>query len=352
MSINTIYQLAAEHAARLSDDTVLLHVPDLIGYWATGVLANDVTQASTSSLVDVRTRQWSPSVLHALGFPASNFLPLSEPGTIRGESLDPRLGRMVLVGAPTHDTASAFVGTPLIDPDQALILSLGTWALIGVEAIGIVPTEAARELNLTHELGADGTVRFLSNLQGMWLLEECRRWWAQQDGVSPDLADLMEAARISTAWKFALDSEAPELAEPGQSPITLAQWITTTGEVSDWYSDRGAVVRSILEAIVVRVAQRAREIEAVLGSPRHTLHVVGGGSRIPMLMQWLADATGKEVIAGPVEAAAVGNAVIQWQAHGQLSGVEQGRTLIRQMPEIRRYYPENSSEPWRAAEQH
>ena len=350
MPINTVYQLAAENAARLSDNTVLLHMPDLIGYWATGVLANDVTQASTSSLVDVRTRQWSPSVLHALGFPASNFLPLSEPGLIRGESLDPRLGRMLLVGAPTHDTASAFVGTPLVDRNEALILSLGTWALIGVEATDIVPTQAARDLNLTHELGVDGTVRFLSNLQGMWLLEECRRWWAQQDGVSPDLADLIEAARISTPWKYALDSEAPELAEPGQSPITLANWITSTGEVSEWYGDRGAVVRSILEAIVVRVAQRAREIEVVLGKPRATLHVVGGGSRIPMLMQWLADATGKEVIAGPVEAAAVGNAVIQWQAHGQLRGVEEGRSLIRLMPEIRRYFPEGSMEPWRAAE--
>jgi sugar (pentulose or hexulose) kinase len=184
----------------------------------------------------------------------------------------------------------------------------------------------------------------------MWLLEECRRWWAQQDGVSPDLADLIEDARISTPWKYALDSEAPELAEPGQSPITLANWITSTGEVSEWYGDRGAVVRSILEAIVVRVAQRAREIEVVLGKPRATLHVVGGGSRIPMLMQWLADATGKEVIAGPVEAAAVGNAVIQWQAHGQLRGVEEGRSLIRLMPEIRRYFPEGSMEPWRAAE--
>lgn len=349
MDINTIYQLAAEQPPRIVDGTVVLLIPDLISYWATGVLASDVTDASTSAMVDVATRQWSPRIIEALGLPRSAFLPLSEPGLVRGPSVDPRLGGMPLIGVGTHDTASAFAGTPIRDRDAALILSLGTWALIGAEVLDRRPDADARARNITHELGVDGTVRFLRNVTGMWLLEECRRAWAQADGVEPDVPALIEAAVARPAFGPLFDVDAPDLEHPGQHPGTIAAHLVGCANVAAWQSDRGAVVRSILESLVIRLAQRAREIEDVLGRPRPVLHVVGGATRIPMLMQWLADATGKTLVAGPIEATALGNALVQWRALGAVADLADGRALIGRMPEIRTFEPSDDRSAWDAA---
>ena len=349
MDINTIYQLAAEQPARVTDGTVVLLIPDLISYWATGVLASDVTDASTSAMVDVATRQWSTGIIDALGLPRTAFLPLQEPGIVRGPSLDPRLGGMPLIGVGTHDTASAFAGTPIGDRDAALILSLGTWALIGAEVVGRLPDASARERNITHELGVDGTVRFLRNVTGMWLLEECRRAWAQADGSEPDVMALMAAAAERPAFGPLFDVDAPDLEHPGQHPGTIAAHLVGVTDVAAWSADRGAVVRSILESLVIRLVQRAREIEDVLGAPRPVLHVVGGATRIPMLMQWLADATGKTVVAGPIEATALGNALVQWRALGAIADLAEGRALIGRMPEIRTFEPVGDASAWDAA---
>ena len=349
MDINTVYQLAAESPSRVVEGSVVLLIPDLISYWATGILASDVTDASTSGMVDVSTRQWSPRVIDALGLPRSAFLSLQEPGIIRGASLHPRLGGLPLIGVGTHDTASAFVGTPIGDRDEALILSLGTWALIGAEVVGRIPSDHAREHNLTHELGVDGTVRFLGNVTGMWLLEECRRAWAATDGAEPSIADLVGAAAQRPAFAALFDVDDPELERPGQNPHTIGQHVIGSNDVAGWSLDRGAVVRAILESLVIRLAHRAREVEEVLGAPRATLHVVGGATRIPMLMQWLADAMGKNVVAGPVEATALGNALVQWQAVGVIGDLAEGRALVSGMPEIRTYEPAGDASAWDAA---
>lgn len=349
MDINTVYQLAAESPSRVLDGSVVLLIPDLISYWATGILASDVTDASTSGMVDVLTRQWSTRVLDALELPRSAFLPLQEPGVVRGPSRDSRLGGMPLIGVGTHDTASAFAGTPLVNRDEALILSLGTWALIGAEVIGRLPGEQARARNITHELGVDGTVRFLHNVTGMWLLEECRRAWAKADGVEPSVVDLIEAAAQRPAFAALFDVDAPELERQGQDPGTIASHLVGVQDAAAWSLDRGAVVRSILESLVIRLAQRARDIEEVLGAPRPVLHVVGGATRIPMLMQWLADATGKSVTAGPIEATALGNALVQWRALGVIADLAEGRALVSGMPEIRTYEPAGNTSTWDAA---
>lgn len=349
MDINTVYQLAAESPERIVDGTVVLLIPDLISYWATGVLASDVTDASTSAMVDVATRQWSRRIIDALGLPRSAFLPLQEPGILRGPSVDPRLRGMPLIGVGTHDTASAFAGTPLVDRDRALILSLGTWALIGAEVVGRLPDDRARAMNITHELGVDGSVRFLRNVTGMWLLEECRRAWGRIDATEPDVPGLMDAAARQPAFGPVFDVDAVELEHPGQDPGTIARHLVGATDTDAWAADRGAVVRSILESLVIRLAQRAREIEEVLGGDRPILHVVGGATRIPMLMQWLADATGKTVVAGPIEATALGSALIQWRSLGVIDDLAQGRSLIGGMPEIRTFEPIGDMAAWHAA---
>lgn len=339
--INTAYQVAADDPQRIVEGATFLLVPDLLSYWATGVMATDITNASTTAMVDVRTRRWSSTVLSALGVPASSFLVPDDPGSIRGTAVDPRLNGLPLIGVATHDTASAFVGTPVADRDSALILSLGTWALIGAEATGVTPTDESRRLNVTHELGVDGTVRLLRNVCGMWLLEECRRAWALEDGVDPSVPDLLSEAERAPAFAAILDVDHPALARPGQSPRTIEPHV-----VGSWTGTKGAVVRTILESLVARLATRADEIETLLGTHRPVIHVVGGASRMALVMQWLADATGKRVVAGPVEATALGNAVVQWRTRGVVADLADARAAIARMPEIRTFEPIGSRQPW------
>ena len=343
IAINTVYQIAAEQPTRIQDGSTVLMVPDFLAFRATGLMASDVTDASTTGMVDPRTRQWSPAVLAALELPESAFLPLEEPGRLRGPATDSRIAGLELIGVGTHDTASAFAGTPVVDRDAALILSLGTWALIGAETDRADPDEAARRANVTHELGVDGTVRVLGNVCGMWLFEECRRDWARADGVEPDVADLIDAACRAPARQAVFAVDAPDLAAPGQSERTIARHLVGTHDGS-----RGAVVRCLLESMVVRLAQRAREIEVLLGTPRPVLHVVGGASRIAPLMQWLADASGRVVIAGPVEATAIGNAVIQWRQAGVVHDLGEARSIIGDMAQIRRFEPAGDGAAWTA----
>lgn len=339
MPINTIYQIATDDPQRLTEGSTFLMVPDLLAWMFTGTMAADVTNASSTGMVDPRTRQWSATVLRALGLDQACFPATDEPGTVRG-AFD-GLSDLPLIGVATHDTASAFVGAPIENRDTALILSLGTWALIGAEAVDAVPDARAQACNVTHELGVDGTVRLLRNVCGMWLLEECRRYWGRQDGAEPDVPSLLRAAADAPAFAAAFDVDAPDLAAPGQGPHTIERHL-----VGAWDGSRGAVVRAILESMVARIAVRAQEIAGLLGGQRGTLHVVGGASRMDMVMQWLADATAMRVVAGPVEATALGNAVVQWQALGAVGGLAQARAAIATLPEIRAFEPVGNHASW------
>jgi rhamnulokinase len=339
LPFNTAYQLALDD--RLRDGTSLLLVPDLLAFLLTGVRASDVTNASTTALVDPRTREWSPEILDALGLPKASFIRLDEPGIVRGPCLDARLGGLPLIGVATHDTASAFAGTPVADRDRALILSIGTWALIGFESTDALPGPESMALNITHELGVDGTVRVLRNVSGMWLLDECRRAWATADGGESSVPALLSAAADARSFAAGFDIDDPSLVAPGQSSETIGRLL-----VGEWDGSRGAVVRAILESLIVSLAQRAVELDRLSAAPRDVLHVVGGASRIELLMQWLADATGKRVVAGPVEATALGNAVVQWIAAGTVSGLAEARSLVAGMPEIREYHPAGSRDEW------
>ena len=331
--------IAADDPQRLVAGSTFLMVPDLLAYLATGCIATDVTNASSTGLVDPRTRTWAPAVFEALGLEPSCFLDPDEPGGVRGESA----GGLPLIGVATHDTASAFAGAPLRDRRDALILSLGTWALIGAEVVGAVPDDRARVLNVTHELGIDGTVRLLRNVSGMWLFEECRRAWAQEDGSEPDVPTLLHAAAAAPPFAAILDVDAPELISPGQGPHTIEPHL-----VGRWDGSRGSIVRVILESVVARIAERAAQIDELLGVQRQVLHVVGGASRNGMVMQWLADATGKRVLAGPVEATALGNAAVQWRTLGVVSSLDEARLLISGMPEIRAFEPAADQGAWQA----
>jgi rhamnulokinase len=342
MAINTIYQVAVDDPQRLTEGATFLPVPDLIAYLITGVAGIDMTHASTTSMVATGSRTWSTKVLDALTLPRSAFLTPEEPGTFRGHARPEVLGGIPHISVAAHDTASAYAGTPIANRDRALVLSLGTWALIGAECVDVLPTDTARALNVTHELGVEGTVRVLRNVTGMWLLEECRRAWGETDGVAPSVLDLIEAATQSPAFAGILDVDTPTLGAPGQSPETLAPYIRGT-----WDGSRGGITRILLESLVVRVAERARQITTLLGGPRDVLHVVGGASRLSPVMQWLADATDMRVVAGPTEATALGNALVQWRALGIMDSLAEARRAIGALPEIREYLPGGNQAAWR-----
>jgi len=339
MPINTVYQIATDDPQRLVAGSTFLMVPDLLAWMLTGAMATDVTNASSTGMVDPRTRQWSRVVLDALGLEPSCFLATDEPGSIRGAFAG--MDDLPLIGVATHDTASAFAGAPLVDRDSSLVCSLGTWALVGAEAVGAVPGEQAQARNITHELGVDGTVRLLRNVCGMWLLEECRRTWAQRDGNEPDVPSLLRAAADAPAFAAVFDVDAADLAAPGQGPHTIEPHL-----VGSWDGGRGSMVRAILESLVARIALRAHEITELLGGPRSTMHVVGGASRMDMVMQWLADATGMRVVAGPVEATALGNAMVQWRTLGAVDGLAQARAAVARLPEIRSFEPVGNHAAW------
>jgi len=229
-----------------------------------------------------------------------------------------------------------------LNRDDAFVISLGTWALVGYEATTAHPGPKTEAINLTHELGVEGTVRCLRNVTGMWLFEECRRSWEALDGTPPDSGMLLSAALGAPAFQAILDIDEPALASPGQSAETIIERI-----VGPLPHDRPGLVRILLESLIARLAAQIVSIERISGRTRSVIHVVGGASRMRFLMQWLSDATGKEVIAGPVEATSLGNAAVQWCVLGEFSSISEARSSIARMAEIRCFTPERDRDSWR-----
>lgn len=328
LPFNTVNQLLAEaEPERLALGQVLL-VPDLLMYLATGVRATELTNASSTALVNAQTREFDRELMQALGLESVTFPPLQRAGAVRGLSRMQGLEGVPVITVATHDTASAFAAVPMTDVEHAAVLSLGTWALIGTELPGPVLTDAAREANFTNEIGVGDTVRFLKNITGMWLFEECRREWVEADGREipvPELLALAEAAGPSNAR---IDPDDPRWAAPGFGAEALAA-SAVGGVVATGSAFRGALVRCILASVAERVALHVQTMASLTGRSFEVLHVVGGGSRIELMMQLLADATGLPVIAGPVEATALGNAGVQLIANGDFADIAEFRAWLR-----------------------
>jgi rhamnulokinase len=338
LPFTTIYQVAAEQgSAALEAARSLLLIPDLLGYWLTGSVGAEVTNASTTGLLDVRRRAWSSALAKAAGLPRGILPPLRE----AGESLGPVRpsvreqtrfqGDVLAVGS--HDTASAVVAVPM-EAERAAYVSLGTWGLVGVELERPVLTEASRKANFTNELGVDGRVRFLRNVAGLFLLTETLHHWRF---TSFDRDRLLEtAAELPRGPVFDVDDA--RLSTPGQMPLKIADVIQDAG----WKPPRrkAQVVRAILDSLAVKLAATVHEATRLSGRDVDVVHVVGGGVNNPLLCQLLADEAGLPVVAGPVEATAIGSLLVQARAHGTLTGdLHTLRALVRGTQELVRYEP-------------
>jgi len=345
LPFNTVYQLAAERDAAsgwldLADS--LLLVPDLIGFQLTGAKVAERTNASTTGLVGVESGEWDDDLIEQLGFPASVFAPLVSPGDSLGGL---RAGVAAELGAPagievvavgSHDTASAVVAVPM-RAESAAYISCGTWGLVGVELEHAVLTDAAREANFTNEGGVDGRVRFLHNVMGLWLLSESVRWW-ERDGESIALPELLAAAASVTSPVTVFDANDPRFMAPGDLPSRIAEWCAEHGVAAP--TSRAEFARSIIESLADAFAGAVRTASILSGVDVETIHVVGGGALNELLCQRTADRSGIPVLAGPVEATAIGNVLVQARAQGFASGdLESLRALVATAFAPRRFAP-------------
>jgi len=346
MQINTIYQLAAAaQTGELDRAERLLQIPDLLGYWLSGVAASEATNASTTSLLDVRTRGWAHDLIDAAGIPTRLFGDLGQPGEVLGELLPavreetglPSTAVLTLVGS--HDTASSVVGVPAEDERFAYI-SCGTWGLVGVELEQPVVGEDSRAANFTNEGGVDDRIRFLRNVMGLWLLQESLRTW-QRAGLPSDLEPLLTAAADVPPGGPVIDPDDPALLPPGDMPARIADACRRTGQRPP--AAPAEVVRCVLDSLAAAFARAVHDAARLSGRDVRVIHMVGGGARNALLCQLTADASGLPVLAGPVEATALGNVLVQARAHGPLRGdLATLRALVRATHAVRRFEPRAS----------
>jgi rhamnulokinase len=325
LPFTTVYQLAAERLGPSWDEAAhVVLLPDLLAHRLTGVLGTELTNASTTGLLDARTRQWSPRLLDRLAIPADRLPPLEPPGTVRGTTAD----GTVVTTVGSHDTASAVVGVPATT-DHFAYVSSGTWSLVGLELSGPVLDDAAQQANFTNELGVDDRTRFLRNVGGLWLLQECLRAWGQ-----PDLDTLLTAAARLPAGGPTIDVDDPAFIRPGDMPARIAAAANRPD------LDRTATVRCILDSLALAYARTIKRATALADAKVDVVHIVGGGSRNTLLCRLTADATGLPVLAGPVEATALGNVIVQARAHGALSAsLDAVRERLAATLSLRRYEP-------------
>lgn len=346
---NTLYQLvAARSSAQLAHAKRLLLIPDLLTYWLTGEPGTELTNASTTQLIDPRTRDWAYDVAARLGIDLELFAPLRRPGDPAGPLRERVLEETGLTGpvpvttVGSHDTASAVAAVPATGERFAYICT-GTWSLAGLELDAPVLTEASRAANFTNELGLDGTVRYLRNIMGLWLLQECLREWGETD-----LAELLRAAGEVPALRSVVDAGDAAFLAPGRMPGRIAEACRESGQPVP--ESPAEITRCILDSLALAHRLAVAEAQELADHPVDVVHVVGGGTRNALLCQLTADACGLPVVAGPAEAAALGNVLVQARAQGLVGDRAAMRRLLARTQPLERYEPRGDTAEWRAAE--
>jgi rhamnulokinase len=330
MPINTVYQLAAEAPERLKRARKLLMVGDAFNWLLSGTAKTEESLASTSAVYNPRTRDWSAKVIEALGLSADIFTDIVPSGTKIGD----RDGMQVIASC-SHDTGAAVAAVPAGALPWAYISS-GTWSLMGVEVAQPVLSDRCRELNFTNEIGYGGTVRLLKNIVGLWIVQECRRAWARQ-GRDYDYATLTKMAAEAPARGPLISPADPRFLTPGDMPERIRKYCVETGQMPP--DGVGETVRCALESLALQYRKTLREVEQLTDTRVEHLHIVGGGSQNRLLNQFTANATGVPVIAGPAEATATGNVLVQAITMGELPSLRAARELVRMSFEMTIFEP-------------
>jgi rhamnulokinase len=341
MQINTLYQLYAMQISRspaLASARTLLMTPDLFNYWLTGVAKSELTIASTSQFYNPRLKRWATELFGRLDLPTAILPVIVQPGSFLGP-LAPQiaeaahLSHVPVYATGSHDTASAVAAVPA-EGDSWCYISSGTWSLMGVELDAPVIDARSLALNLTNELGACGKTRLLKNIAGLWLLQECRRAWALA-GHEYSYEELATMAAGAPPFSAVVDPDA--FLDPDDMPAKVSAHCRATGQAPP--ESAAAVARTIFESLALRYREVLESLESLLGRRLNTIHIVGGGSRNRVLNQFVADACGRIVIAGPAEATAMGNVLIQAMGAGELSGLSAVREIVRRSTSLETFTP-------------
>jgi len=343
MRFNTLFQLLAlrrDRSPLLEMAETLLFVPDLFHYFFTGIKVNEYTDASTSQMLDPRSRGWAYELVQAFGLPADILGTLVQPGTMLGPLRPSIVEETGINPAPviapaSHDTASAIAAVPASAGSWAYISS-GTWSLMGVELKQPLVSDAALEANFTNEGGVGGTTRFLKNIMGLWLVQECRRAW-ERAGTTYNYDDLTRQAEAATPFASLVDPDDPSFILPANMPAALADFCRRSGQPAP--DGVGGTVRCALESLALCYRWVLERLETLTGQRAEAIHIVGGGSQNALLNQFTADACDRPVLAGPVEATAIGNVLTQALGLGVLGTLTDAREVVRRSFEVRTFTP-------------
>jgi len=345
MRFNSIFQLIALQRNRsplLEIAETLLFIPDLFHYFFTGIKVNEYTDASTSQMLDPARRNWDFDLLAKFGLPArilgNIVLPGTELGPLRSKiANDTGLSSVPVIATATHDTGAAVAAVPAQGKYWAFISS-GTWSLMGAEIEAPLVNEEVRAANFTNEGGVGGTIRFLKNIAGLWLVQECRRAW-DRDGQRFRYDELAKLAEVATPFASVIDPDHASFMLPSSMPASIGDFCRRTGQPVP--VDPGAVVRCALESLALRYRWVLEKLELLLARRVDTIHIVGGGTQNTLLCQLAADSCNRAVLAGPVEATALGNVLVQAIGLKLLSSLAEGREIVRNSFEVKRYEPRN-----------
>jgi len=347
MPFNTLFQVYAmvrERSPLLGAAADLLFMPDLFNCLLTGKKAAEFTIATTSQLMDPRTKAWIPGLFQAMGLSKRILQDIIDPGTVLGtltEDVAAQTGlrHVPVVATAGHDTAAAVAAVPAEGLDWAYISS-GTWSLVGVEEIAPVISPRTLEANFTNEGGVCGTIRLLKNVTGLWLVQGCRKAWGGDGALTYE--ELARAAEEAPRFAALIDPDDPGFLNPPDMPEAVAGFCRRTGQRPP--GSKTAVVRSILESLALKYRHVLDQLRLILGRPIHKVHIIGGGAQNVLLCQLTADATGLPVIAGPAEATAVGNILVQAMALGRVSSLAELRSIVRDSFELRTYEPAGAAD--------
>ena len=350
IDFNTLNQLAVEkrdNAEGFDRADKILFIPDLLNYFLTGKMATEYTIASTGMILDANSRKISSELISKLGIPESKFAPMVEPGTNLGAllpSITDEVGknRIQVYTTASHDTASAVIAVPATDKDF-IYISSGTWSLMGAELDAPLINDATRAANLTNEGGAMGTIRFLKNIMGLWIIQESRRQW-KREGKDYSFAQMEAWAKECTPFRSLINVDYKSFGTPGNMPEKIREYCRMTGQPVP--ESVGEIVRCIYESLALKYRYTVDTIGQLRGKPATMINVVGGGTKDKFLSQMTADACGIPVCAGPEEATAIGNLIMQCIAQGAIKDLTEAREVVANSFEMKHYQPCTEREAW------
>lgn len=348
---NTVWQLCAEmrdnpELVGIADK--MLNIPDLLNYFLTGKMQSEYTIASTGALLDARTGDWSREIIDAFGIPERLFAPIVKPGTVVGPLLDSikeEVGdiRANVVNVASHDTASAVVAVPAVRGQDFIFISSGTWSLMGTETMSPIITDKSFKYNFTNEGGFGGSIRFLKNIMGLWLEQESRRQW-KREGKAFSFDELSNAAMASKPCQCIINPDDPAFGVPGNLPKAMREYCERTGQHIP--ENEGEIVRAIFDSLALRYRWAVEAIDDMRGTRIPFINIVGGGTKEEPLSQLCADACARPVLAGPVEATAIGNLAVQAISCSEIKDLAEAREVVRNSFEVKSYEPHGDKDMW------